>query len=340
MRVALVKLSSLGDIVHALPVAAALRRGLPQARLTWIVERREAAILHGNAAIDEVVPVDTRGWRRALDLRALWRPLGAVQVGGAINELVRHLRAARFDVALDLQGLLKSGVLTAMTGAPLRIGFAARHCREPVNALFTNRRVTPPPDARHVVEQYLALLAPLGVRAGPVTFPLPAHARAEAGMDDFLAAAGLKPARRLVLLNPGAGRADKRWPVERFRALAARLVEEAAASVLVVWGPDEHSAARDIAGGPAPGVRLAPPTNLEELLALLRRASVVVAGDTGPVHLAAALGTACVGLYGPTPAERNGPWGQVGRALQSPTGALEGIAVDAVFHAVTEALEP
>ena len=124
MRIALVKLSAIGDVVHALPVAAALRAGLPQARLTWVVERREAAVLRGNPALSEIVPIDTRGWRRVRTA------LAVAEAAGAVVALGRHLRAGRFDVAIDLQGLVKSGVVTAATRAPLRIGFAAAHCRE------------------------------------------------------------------------------------------------------------------------------------------------------------------------------------------------------------------
>lgn len=331
MNIALVKLSSLGDVIHALPVAAALRQRFPDARIAWIVERREAAVLRDNPTLDEVIPVDTRAWR------GVRTPLGAAAVVGALGELRRHLHAARFDVAVDLQGLLKSGLLTAATRAPLRIGFAAARCREPVAALFTNRRVTPPPAARHVVEQYLALVEPLGVAAERVEFPLPTDAAAEARADAFLANAGIKPRGRLVVVNPGAGRADKRWPADRFRALARRLAEEAGAAVLVVWGPKERDLAEAIADPAGAGrVALAPPTDVAALLAVLRRASVVVAGDTGPLHLAAALGVPSVGLYGPTSAERNGPWRQ--RALASPDGRLESLGVGRVFDAVVEAL--
>ena len=119
MNIALVKLSSIGDVVHALPVAAALHAALPQARLAWIVERREAAVLRGHPSLSEIVPVDTRGWRRART------PLAVAETTGALVALGRHLRASRFDVAIDLQGLVKSGVITAATGAPLRIGFSA-----------------------------------------------------------------------------------------------------------------------------------------------------------------------------------------------------------------------
>ena len=334
MNVALVRLSALGDVVHALPVAAALRRSLPQARIVWLAERREAALLRANPAVDAVVPVDTRGWRRARSVRAL------VREAGAVSALVQHLREERLDVAIDLQGNAKSGLVTAATRAPLRIGFVAAWCREPVNALFTNLRIRPPREARHVVEQCLALVEPLGARPATVEFPLPFDPEAEGRVDDFLRGAGLKPRQRLVVLNPGAGRAAKRWPLDRFGQLAGRLAEEARAAVLVVWGPGEEEAAATIAGmSPRGGVLAAPPTGLAELLAVLRRASVVVAADTGPIHLAAALGTPCVGLYGPTSSERNGPWGQIGSVLACPDGKVESLHVPRVYRAVLGALE-
>ncbi len=333
MKIALVKLSSLGDVVHALPVAAALRAQFPQARLVWIVEQRESAVLRGHPALDEIIPVDTRGWRRVRT------PQSGAAVAGALVELRRHLSAARFDVAVDLQGLLKSGVLTAATRAPLRIGFPAARCREPVAAVFTNRRVTPPAAARHVVEQYLALLEPLGVSAARVEFLLPTDGAAEARVEAFLAASGIKPGDRLVVVNPGAGRTEKRWPAERFRELARRLAVEAGAAVVVIWGPKELELAKAAAErGPSDRVVLAPPTDLGALIAMLRRASVVVAGDTGPLHVAAAVGVACVGLYGPTSVERNGPWGQTRRAVTSPDGRLESLGVDPVLRAVVDAL--
>jgi lipopolysaccharide heptosyltransferase I len=330
-RIALVKLSSLGDVVHALPVAATLKVARPRARLAWIAERREAALLRDHPALDEVIVADTRGWRRArtpATARAALADMGA---------LGRRLARWRFDVVLDLQGLLKSGIVTAACRAPLRVGFATGWGREPLHALFVNRRVQPPAAARHVVDQYLSLLSPLGVVERRVEFRLPVSAAAETRMEEWLASAGLKPHRRLVVLNPGAGRADKRWPVEHFGVLARRLAHEADAQVLVVWGPGEDTAARAIVE--TSGVAtLAPPTDLDALLALLRRASAVVAADTGPLHLAAGLGTPCVGLYGPTSAERNGPYGDGHRALASPDGTLRALTPERVLAAVTEVL--
>jgi len=332
--VALVKLSSLGDVVHALPVAEALAASFPRARLAWLVERREAALLRDHPALDEVIDVDTRAWRSA-------RTPG--QVAEAVRGLLalrRRLRAGRFDVAIDLQGLVKSGAVTRATGAPLRIGFAAGWSRERFNALFTNRRVTPPAEARHVVDQYLTLLGPLGVAVPPgsARFRLATRAAAESRIDDFFVGAGLKARHHLVVLNPGAGRTNKRWPVARFRALAERLCHEAGAQVLVLWGPSEREAARAIAEIPPPRPALAPPTDLDELIAVARRTSVMVAGDTGPLHLAAAVGTPCVGLYGPTSAARNGPYGAGHRVVAAADGRMASIDVSPVLEAVLDVL--
>jgi lipopolysaccharide heptosyltransferase I len=316
-------------------VARALRRALPGAHLTWVVEAREYAILRDHPDLDAVVPVDTRLWRRLV-----WRPSGAREVLSKVGRLRERIRRASFDVAIDLQGLLKSGLLTAYTGAPVRIGFSAGRCRERWNALFTNRHVTPPLSARHVVEQYLALLAPLGIDPGPVEFHVPLPAAAERRMEELLVKEGVKPADRLVAINPGAGRPNKRWPVARFSALAERLASEAGARLLLLWGPDEAFMARDIALAlPGHSALLAPPTDLGELTALLKRCRLMIANDTGPLHLAAALGTPALGLFGPTSAERNGPYGPRCRGLQSPDGTMDGLEVVTVFEAARGMLE-
>ena len=328
LKIAIVKLSSLGDVIHALPVAHALRRARPGIHLTWIVEARECALLAGHPDLDGVVPVDTRLWRRLI-----WRPAGARQVLGKVRRLRRRVRSARFDVAIDLQGLMKSGLLTAYTGAPIRIGFSADRCRERLNCLFTNRRVRPPETAVHVVDQYLSLLAPLGVIPGPVEFHVPLQPAAERRMEDFLGEQGVKSTDRLIAINPGAGRADKRWPVAHFRALADRLAQEPDARILLLWGPDEVHMARQIRDGLQARAILAPPTDLHELGGLLRRASLMVASDTGPLHLAAALGTPSLGLYGPTRAERNGPYGPRCRGVQSPDGTMASLTPDAAVDA-------
>jgi len=334
-RIAIVKLSSLGDVIHTLPVAHALRAALPDAHLTWVVEAREYAILRDHPDLDSVVPVDTRLWRRLI-----WRPEGARQVLGKVARLRARIRRAAFDVAIDLQGLMKSGLLTAYTSAPVRIGFSAARCRERLNVLFTNRRVTPPFSARHVVEQYLSLLSPLGITASSPEFVVPVSPDANRRMEEWLVKEGIKREDRLVGINPGAGKPEKRWPVACFHALADRLATEAGARILVLWGPDESHMAREIALGlPGSSVSLAPPTDLGELTALLGRCRLMIANDTGPLHLAAALGTPSLGLFGPTSAVRNGPYGTGNQGLQSPDGSMAGLDVDTVFRTARGMLE-
>jgi lipopolysaccharide heptosyltransferase I len=332
MKIALLRLSSLGDVVHALPVAAALRAHRPGVHITWVAERHEAALLRGHPALDAVVVADTRRWRRAR------RPPELLAALRDVRGVKRQLGRAGHDVALDLQGLVKSALLALATRAPLRVGFERRSCREPLSALATNRRVAPPA-ARHVVEQNLSLLGPLGIVEPPARFELPVDPDAEARVDDLFGRAGLKPTDPLVVLNPGAGRPLKRWPPDRFRQLADRLAAGTDARVLVLWGPGDRDVARQIVDGlPAGPVLLAPPTDLAGLVAVLRRARVVVAGDTGPLHLAAALGVRCVGLYGPTSEVRNGPYGPGHRVLVSPDRQVASLEVSRVFHAVAAGL--
>jgi lipopolysaccharide heptosyltransferase I len=336
-RIALIKLSSLGDVVHALPAAHALRAWWPAARLTWIVEHREQAILRGNPDVDEVVAVDTRLWRREFR-----RPTGAGAVFAKVRGLVRRLRAGRFDLAIDLQGLWKSGVITALTRAPLRVGLAMSHCREPANAGFTNRRVRPGAEAVHVVEQYLAVVAGAGVdlpAVGAPRFPIAADPDGEQAMARWLEEEGVKPTSPLVVLNPGSGGDGKRWTVEAFRRLGEELAVRLGARVVVAWGPGEEPLACAIAHGMRTGALVPPPTTIPEMIALLRRAALLVGGDTGPVHIGAVLGTPTVALHGPTSARRNGPRGPRAAAVQSPTGRMDGIFVEAVLATAQDLLQ-
>jgi lipopolysaccharide heptosyltransferase I len=330
-RIALVKLSALGDVLHALPAAHALRACLPGCELTWVVERREATILTGNPDLDHVVPVDTRLWRREFR-----QPGGARTVFVKLRGLVRRFRSHRFDVALDLQGNVKSGSITALTGARTRIGFALGHCREAANVLFTTRRVRKPPGPVHVVEENFALLSALGLsRAalGTPVYPLVPDPAAEATAVRLFESEGLKAATPVVVLLPGSGGDGKRWPAEAYQRLGDELALRLSARILLGWGPGEEALARTIAAGMRSAPVIPPPTSILELVAVVRRATLVVGADTGPVHIAAALGMPTVALYGPTDAKRNGPWGPHLATVQSPSGRMADIPVERVLGA-------
>ena len=299
MRLLVVRLSSLGDVVHAIPAVAALRRAYPGAQIDWLVGRRCRELV-------ELVPVVDR---------CLATPPPAAPA--AVPRLLRTLRAARYDAAIDLQGLLKSAVLARGSGAGRVIGFGRGQVRERAARLF----YTETPDVgspAHVIERNLALVTALGVAPGATEFPI--SQPRSAAVERALEALGRPAARGFALLNPGAAWASKRWPAERFGALARRLRLECDLPSVVVWGPGERERAERVAEASDAAAVAAPPTGVADLVALSRAAAVMVAGDTGPLHVAAAVGTPVVGLYGPTDPRRNGPWPAAG-AVVSRCGA-------------------
>ena len=287
-RILIVRLSAIGDVLHALPVLCALRDALPTAHLAWMVEGRSADLLAGHPALDEVVAVRRR-WLKS---------------PRAVLDVRRRLRG-RFDVTIDVQGLSKSAVSARLSGARRRIGMAAPDGRE-ISRWLNNVLVRP--TATHVIDRNLELLGPLGITPGRVRFDLPEREADGHRAEQTIAQLG--GASRLAIINPGAGWPSKLWPAERFAVVAEHLGRVHGLLSLAVWAGDQEQAwAREIVAGSGGWARLAPPTTLVELAALARRAQLVVSSDTGPLHLAAAVGTPCVGLFGPVPGERNGPYG-------------------------------
>ncbi|MDA1194977.1 MAG: glycosyltransferase family 9 protein [Planctomycetota bacterium] len=299
------RLSALGDVVHALPVLSALRARFPDARIDWAVEDKAAALLEGRTDLTAA---------HVLPRRALNAALRGVPSPGRLWRLARSyartLRARDYDVALDLQGNLKSGLVTRASGARLRFGLAAPDAREG-NRLFTQRRARVPPSARHRVERNLALASALVGAPLPYLapgFPTSATARDAAAAE--LARAGITPQEAIVVLHPGTSGfgSFKRWPPERFGALALALAADGRRPV-VTYGPGEEELARAVvtrAGGRA--VAVAPPS-LPALVEVIRRAELFVSGDTGPLHLAALVDTPLLGLFGPKDPAIYGPYG-------------------------------
>jgi lipopolysaccharide heptosyltransferase I len=295
-RILIIRLSAVGDTIHGLPVLCALRDHLPQAEIGWVVEERSAGILRGHRALDRLFVVPRRWLRKP---SAVWR--------------LRHeLRAFRPQLAIDLQGLTKSALAAWISGAPTRIGMARPDGRE-LAPWLDNRLVRP--TAGHVVDRYLELLAPLGIARPTTRFDIPRNAEDEAIVGRFIRDRGLGSG--FALINPGAGWASKRWPPERFAAVAKHLGQNRNLPSVVVWaGAQERVWADRIITTSAGMAHLAPPTTLGELGEMARRARLFIGSDTGPLHLAAAVGTPCVGLYGPVSAERNGPYGSQHVAVQ------------------------
>jgi heptosyltransferase-1 len=292
VRILIVRLSSMGDVVHTLPVAENARRA--GAEVGWVVERPFAGLLEGNPNVSRVFEADTRAWRR--------RPFAAATVR-AVRGLARELRAFAPDTTIDAQGLWKSALVARAARAPV-VGFAASARREPASASLASVRVVPAAEAVHVVERNLALLAPAGIPAD-VRVPDAAYlaARASPEADAFLASIS----RPFVLLHPGVGRAEKAWPEERFAHLARALIRERAIASVVSWGPGDQRRA-DALRLLLPKRPPMPLLSAAGLARVIREASLFVAADTGPLHLADALGSPTLALYGPTDPARNGPY--------------------------------
>ncbi len=304
-RVLVVRLSAVGDCVHALPALQSLRAALPEAHLTWAIDDRSASLFEGLPEVDEFMIMPRRSLK-GLSLLDRWRHLAAYR---------RRIRKREFDVAVDFQGLTKSALLGFFSRAGKRIGLSRANGARELAPLFYTSTPEVPDDARHVAEKSRALLAEFGVDlAAPLPHPkLPEHPEAGARIAAALARLGLAE-KPFAVLNPGAGWATKFWPLAHFAELAAALRQDIGLEVLVTWfGPTEKAMADTICEGG--NARHAPKTDLRELAELLRSAALYVGSDTGPTHIAAALGTPSVALFGAADAERNHPLGESVRTL-------------------------
>src|SRR5688500_8483405 len=285
MNLLIVRLGALGAVVHAIPAAAALREAFPDARTDWIVDWRHRGMVDLVSAIDRVLVVpgsSIAGWSHA----------------------VRDLRQVRYDVALDLQGLLKSAVFARASGAARVIGFSIWHLREKTaRPFYSEAGAAADGQAEHVIQKNLRLLRTVGVADERVAFPL-AHVDSPA-VAAVRSAIGAQP---FAMINPGAAWPNKRWPADRFGEVAAFVRDVRGLPSIVLWGPGEEALARAVVDASSGAARIAPPTSIADLLALGREASLMVSGDTGPLHIAGAAGTPTVAIFGPTDPHRNGPW--------------------------------
>ena len=286
----IVRTSALGDVVQALPVLTALRRHLPDARIGWLVEAAFAPILRGHPALDEVLEVRLRQWRRRPLSRATW---------GQTSEFLARLEAFAPEVVLDLMGNHKAGVLAALTLADRRIGLGRAWRREPSSSIWLSDTVSA--DAPHSVDRMLAVLSGLDLPPEPARFDGDALPAAEPS--------AALPEGPFAVVLPGAAWANKRYPPDWWGEVARLLAADPGLPTLVSAGPGEEELGDAIEAAAAGGVRQLPVLGLPELVTLLRRAALVLGGDTGPVHLAHALGSTVCCVMGPTDPQRHGPYG-------------------------------
>ena len=328
MNILIVRLGALGDIVHTIPAAAALRSAMPDARIDWIVDVRQRTLVDLVPAVDRVVTFDARTVR-------------------AWTEAVRQLRCVPYDAALDFQGLMKSAMLARASGAQRVAGFSIWHLREKTARPLYSETDDPGDGAEHVIQKNLRLLRVVGVESTYVEFPI---ARVDSpAADSVKSRVGARP---FALLNPCAAWPNKRWPASRFGEVAVFLRDVRAMQSVVLWGPGEEAVANEVVQAASGAAIMAPPTDVRDLLELARMASLMVSGDTGPLHLAAAVGAPTVAIMGPTSPQRNGPWSpddvvvsrfeacgcQYDRRCHQPAWCLETVSVAEVTAAIQQRL--
>jgi lipopolysaccharide heptosyltransferase I len=300
-RIGLIKPSALGDIVHSLPVLTALRGRFPRAHITWIVNRGYAPLLEGHPDLDETLPFD-RGALRAGLVRGTMRFAG----------FVRELRGRRFDLVIDLQGLLRTSVMAFATGAPRRIGLGGS--REGARLFYTDLVHVPDFQTTHAVDRYWRVVEALGASEQEKQFRVPLTATAREWAARELAPC---PAPWLMI-GVGSRWQTKRWPPEHFASLARAAQCEFGGTAIFVGGADETALAEQASQNFLGPVRLLTGrTTLPQLTAILAQADVMLANDTGPLHLAAALGRPVVAPYTCTKVARTGPYGQLQRGVET-----------------------
>lgn len=342
LSILVVKLSAIGDVIHALPVSYAIKETYPDARLVWAVEPAARPLLEGNPLIDEIITFEKKKFK---------------SLGGFLREfapLRRKIRAAAakpegFDYALDLQGLFKSAAIVWASGAKKCYG--SEYMRELSDRVSTP--VVGPNANGHIVERYLDVARAIGCRVNEVVFPLTVSEREEWSAAELLRRAGAGEGKPLAILAAGANWPNKRWPAKKYARLSDRLFEAGIIPVFVGGGAVDENIREEIDSCAAiPPVSLVNQTSLKELAAVIRRGAVVLGGDTGPVHLAAALKTPAVMMMGPTAPERSGPYGMEKdcllaghpcancrkRACPKGIDCLDAISVDQVYDKLMEVL--
>lgn len=284
-RILIVKLSSIGDVVHALPALSALRNKFPESYIAWVVKKQIADIIIGHPHLDEVITYE--GPRKT----------------------AKKLRSLKFDLAIDFQGLFRSGFLTFISGAKTRLGFSRANSRE-LSRLFLNQRVTPGEEDRHVIDKNLSLLRPLGIEVKQKEFIIPVSRENREYVANFLREREITSSDILVALHPGASWSSKLWPEKKWAELVDRLIEELKVKAILLWGPEDKNSIDRIAKMTENRPIISCQTNLKELAYLISKCRLFVGGETGPLHIACALNIPTIALIGPTDSIRNGPYGE------------------------------
>lgn len=301
-NILVVKLSAIGDVIHALPVSYAIKETFPEAHLTWVVEPPAYDILRDNPYIDEILIFEKKKFK---------------SIGGFLENIgpfKDKIHQRKYDAALDLQGLFKSASIAYVSGAPLKLGTC--NMREMSDKV--SRPVVGPHANGHIVERYLDVARELGCKVNKVVFPMVVTDKDKDIARKVMAQCGYREGNRYVVFAVGANWPNKRWPAKYFAELSDYLYERKIVPVIIGGGAVDEATAGEINGyTEIPPVNLVGRTSLKQLAYVIQNAEAVIGGDTGPVHLSAGLGIKTIMLMGPTDANRNGPYGQLENAIEA-----------------------
>ncbi len=312
LNILIVKMSAIGDVIHTLPALNALRSHFPGVRITWLVEEAAADMIDGHPSLDRVI----------VSKRKLWiKQLFSSRYGQAIKSItvfIRELRDTEYDMVLDFQGLLKSGIMVMLARGRQKIGFDKGMAHAESSHLFYNVRIPPVSMEIHALKRGLLLLEHLGIPPGKVAYNLVVTPKERLALDLVLERAGLDRDHPIICINPQATWQTKLWRNPKFADLADRLKQRYNAQIVFTGGRGDHEAVEAILSMmKEQGINLAGLTSLKTLAALFQRAFLLVTTDTGPMHLGAAVGIKVLAIFGATAPWRTGPYGSNSRVVRS-----------------------
>jgi lipopolysaccharide heptosyltransferase I len=295
-NILIIRLSSLGDIIHTLPAFSALREKKPEAKILWIVEENGREILDLVPGIDRIVVAKTRGWK-----------FTSLKSWSEIKQIRKYIRN-RDQTTIDFQGLVKSGVFSYLSRAKRRIGFHRKNLKEPIASIFYTDQLKEIPEKTHVIQKNLSLLSLVGIEEEQFNFPLMIPDIHQRSTGKMLADLGYQDSQKLVVLNVGAAWVTKRWAPERWVELIRYLkTDRNDLFFLLLWGNEEEKRIADNIHKKI-SVSVIPFLTIKDVIALIQKADLIVSGDTFALQVACALSTPVVGIFGPTTPSRNGPF--------------------------------
>jgi len=311
-NILIVKLSAIGDVIHTLPALTALRKKFPKARITWLVEEAASSMIDGHNSLDRVLVSKRKKWLKNLTSLSWRKSLSE------IYNFYKELRDTRYDIIIDFQALLKSGVLIALAKGNRKIGFDKGMEHMEHSYFFLNERKPPADMEIHALKRGLMLLDSIGIYTDEIEYDIPVTEHERLEIDNLLNQYSVKQKGLLVAINPVAKWDTKLWNKEKFAQLADKLVEQYEAEIVFTGGPEDFSIVQEIISSmKCDAANFTGKTTLKTLAALYEKADLLISTDTGPMHLGAAAGTTVVAIFGPTAPWRTGPYGKGHKVIRT-----------------------